>query len=798
VPIYSPRTAYSNIRQNDDLLLSDLTLNFDPFTINVLKSEFQRKNQRLQLTDFILIIKEHLLSWQVGISNREYKLIRCLINLFRDLDLNSNSFIEWDEFASYIIQKATVINKIKTKGEEIKLYTKSEVRPLAAATRKAIKFGVLLAKVIYIPKLDKLAFFEENSDEVMFMRPDNGVLSGKNLKVHPKPLVVKISQVKKDALGQIHIEKKENLIEQRCALLDVLYIADKKYEVLITSTNDGYIRGWRANNNTWSLAFQPDNDEELIEHHFAGHIYRLAWDSLNEILYCGQYDGLINIWKLKTDTESQLEDKSAHTAVITDMIAMPKLQFLASASLDGKLILWNTINDKKKRVYTEHTRGITSLAFNEAQILLFSGGFDHFVCVWNPYIDNLIYKIAGHSCPIQGLSVIEGTSQLITLGIDGTVKVIDIKKFSQVQQFTLENNEEKHQFSAQCLTYIPKPLSLAVCGKSVQLFEYDKNYNPVFADDNVSVSCAYIPSQLSFYTPAGSKIKLWNALTGQIAKIFTNLSEGEITVFTLDNLKKRILIGDSLGKVTLLNIINAAKLKSLQPHLQEVTHLVHAPEIKAFISAGLDNKIIMTLDNDLGELEILRVLELKEVIITALQFEPLTQFVVVGTNNGIAGFYESDTGKLHGTVVEQVQYEEISAVCILPEMPFIILTSSLGRVSFVALPPFLFKFTKVFSFANSDTKLPAQGAGITAATYAASIFKLFLADERGGIKCYDIRTIVERLATTLSKAAGVGLKDKTKVSVKYCEPPQFADFGEVQPEWAIKAHSDVIKHLELI
>ena len=30
------------------------------------------------LVDFILVVKEHLLSWQIDIPNREQKLIRCL------------------------------------------------------------------------------------------------------------------------------------------------------------------------------------------------------------------------------------------------------------------------------------------------------------------------------------------------------------------------------------------------------------------------------------------------------------------------------------------------------------------------------------------------------------------------------------------------------------------------------------------------------------------------------------------------------------------------------------------------
>ena len=54
----------------------------------------------MNLTEFILIVKEHLLSWQVDISNREVKLIRCLIMLFEEIDLNGNGYIFKLEFWS--------------------------------------------------------------------------------------------------------------------------------------------------------------------------------------------------------------------------------------------------------------------------------------------------------------------------------------------------------------------------------------------------------------------------------------------------------------------------------------------------------------------------------------------------------------------------------------------------------------------------------------------------------------------------------------------------------------------------
>lgn len=203
IPIYSPRTTYKNIRHNDENLLADLTLNFDPFTINVLKNEFHMHNWQMNITEFILVVKEHLLSWQTDIPNREVKLVRCLCNLFEEIDLNGNGVLEWDEFTNYVIEKATVLNNIKTKADEIKQYTKSMVKPISAQGKGNIahKFTNLLTKMVYVSHMDKLAFYEEGCNEVMFMNPDSGLMgmpNGKPLKVVPKPLIVKINSVKKD------------------------------------------------------------------------------------------------------------------------------------------------------------------------------------------------------------------------------------------------------------------------------------------------------------------------------------------------------------------------------------------------------------------------------------------------------------------------------------------------------------------------------------------------------------------------------------------------------------------------
>lgn len=104
--------------------------------------------------------------------------------------MNGNGRLEWEEFTNYIIEKATVLNNIKSKQDEIKLYTRSNMK-----TEK--KFLQMITKVIYIKEIDRIAFFEDGSDEIQFMTPE-GAGGFKPLKIIPISDKVQTTTVKKD------------------------------------------------------------------------------------------------------------------------------------------------------------------------------------------------------------------------------------------------------------------------------------------------------------------------------------------------------------------------------------------------------------------------------------------------------------------------------------------------------------------------------------------------------------------------------------------------------------------------
>ena len=98
----------------------------------------------------------------------------------------------------------------------------------------------------------------------------------------------------------------------------------------------------------------------------------MAWDDSQQLLYSGEKEGSIIVWNLRKNNpvaylgrksgefniahaEEEADKHLGHEDLITDLVIIPKLHYLASSSLDKKVILWDTIKGEEKRNYLEHT-----------------------------------------------------------------------------------------------------------------------------------------------------------------------------------------------------------------------------------------------------------------------------------------------------------------------------------------------------------------------------------------------------------------------------------------------------------
>ena len=811
----------ANFNPVDEMLLNDLTLNFDPFTISILKNEFKERNGEMDMTDFIMIIKDHLIHWQLDIPNREKKLIRCLSLLFYDIDLNGNGNMEWDEFTNYIIEKAAVLNTMKNKNEEIKSYHSSNLKV-------NMKFSQPIAKCIYISIIDKIAFFEEGSDEIHFADPKTGQI------MQDRSLVVRISTQTKKSDG-INIP---NYNADRAMLLDMIFVEDKKYELLITSSNDGVIRMFRYSSN----GFVPADDSNQRDHEI---VYEnaqicITWDNIDEILYSGQRNGVIKIWDQKSEPQfSQLGGKQQkaslnkqrsysrsitsnsdsmssrstqqrfrakktgkkdggdnfHSDVITCLLPLNKLQFLASASLDRKIILWDTIENKKKREYKNyHRKGIVALDFNENLILLISGGFDHEIFVWNPYIDSPVHNLSGHAAPIVSIRFVDNPMHIVSLDTDMTIKIWDSKKFMCSDTMNVEEFEEKKNFNPNGICILTNPLKLIVIGKTLSFLEYDRNNNLTSADENVSICAKFIPSNLTLLTPVGNKIKVWNLLTGEVKRIFSNLSKTDISSCNLDSRAKRFMVGDLEGNVGVYNVNNGAQLKTLNKHKNEVISIIHSEQLEYIISASIDNEIKIHDDRELADSDLLRTLEIGNFHISSITFNHDLGKIIVGGNNGTIGIFEAATGKGNEEFQDQsVQGtdEEVACIEFIKGHSCMIYANNMGMIKVMGLPPLVVKHSKLCQFQNTskvieEGKEKLKPMGVVEILFCEEHGKLYVADEKYMVKCYDILPLLGICKNKLANTQDKSRKD-----------PVIPE-GWLSLVWQKHVHEDVIKSMSYI
>jgi WD40 repeat protein len=253
--------------------------------------------------------------------------------------------------------------------------------------------------------------------------------------------------------------------------------------------------------------------------------------------------------------------------MISAMIMMPKLQFLATGGYDGKLILWDTISQTKKFKYKEHTRSISSMAFHEGLILLFTAAYDHSVCIWNPYIQSLIHKVITNVNVVQ-LDIIPDSHLLIALDAESNVKIREVNKFSLVSSFSIDRHDCKLEPS--CMVASTSPLRYFFGGLAVAAYEYIHIDANVILDSTV-LCLKYHPSSFTLYSPVKNHIVAWDLLTGAISNTLRNQSPAEITAFGMFEGSRMAVVGDAEGNVLLRKLENGVLVKKLYKHKNNIT-----------------------------------------------------------------------------------------------------------------------------------------------------------------------------------------------------------------------------------
>ena len=124
-------------------------------------------------------------------------------------------------------------------------------------------------------------------------------------------------------------------------------------------------------------------------------------------------------------------DPAAHTdSVEAVAFGPPSLPLLASAGMDGKLILWDA-GSLAPRVVCEHgPDGVTCLGFAPPTTrapLVATGGLDGVVRAWDARTGECVRALTGHAKGVQAVAWSPDGNLILSGSDDGTAKVFDLR-----------------------------------------------------------------------------------------------------------------------------------------------------------------------------------------------------------------------------------------------------------------------------------------------------------------------------------------------------------------------------------
>ena len=238
--LYSPRTNYAKELEFEQQLFNDLTLNFDPITIKIIKKHFKERLGSLKKTEFVTILKNHLLSWHPELPNREIYLIKLLSRLFSEIDLNDNGDLEWAEFTNYIIHNSNGINKQSNTNNpayRLRFYYPTKIK----IELDDIKSQISLA--YYIEKHNLLALVQESKSQIYFYNCKNferlkSYIDLNEIQKEIDDLEIKELDIRAEENTKKEIIDREEKIKKQRMMRTTFNVGFRKYKKpMITSDN---------------------------------------------------------------------------------------------------------------------------------------------------------------------------------------------------------------------------------------------------------------------------------------------------------------------------------------------------------------------------------------------------------------------------------------------------------------------------------------------------------------------------------------------------------------------------------
>jgi hypothetical protein len=131
---------------------------------------------------------------------------------------------------------------------------------------------------------------------------------------------------------------------------------------------------------------------------------------------------LVELWDAATGRRAILIGR---TGVVTAVAIAPDSTWLASASLDRPVRIWDAATGQQRATLTGHTSEVTAVAIAPDGTWLASASLDRSVRIWDPATGQQRALLAGHTGPVTAVAIAPDGTCLASASKDGSVRIWD-------------------------------------------------------------------------------------------------------------------------------------------------------------------------------------------------------------------------------------------------------------------------------------------------------------------------------------------------------------------------------------
>eukprot|EP01035_Chromulina_nebulosa_P018163 gene18163-23821_t len=315
-----------------------------------LKKKFLKSQSGLPILTFTEVLFKQLYESHPKIieENEAPSLVAMLHEVFNQIDYNGDSFVDWDEFTSFIIQNSLINNAgtISNSG----LSGNGALSVISAkSSNTAVKVQVVNAVSSYSTISTVLKIEHKSQSQLEQVDDDNGDDEDNATMVNSNHIYTS-NNYPNSGPGQ----------PSKLMIYDVIYISDKDFYAFSLS----------------------DHTINICKEHVS----------------VSASDRNIYGWDIDKPSSRPLFIISRHSDIITDFISVDNLDCFVTCSMDKRIVMWSSISRRVKGIFTGHKRGVRCLS--NYDVILLSAGYECEARTWDLSTKEPLGLLKGHRYPI--------------------------------------------------------------------------------------------------------------------------------------------------------------------------------------------------------------------------------------------------------------------------------------------------------------------------------------------------------------------------------------------------------------